>query len=74
MGSEVDGNYYARPAGDTQVYTISATLMNQTEYGLMEMIDLDTIPTVTESSVESVEITSGGVTHPVYQGDRHRYR
>lgn len=62
VGSEVDGNYYARPAGDSQVYTIAAALMNQTEYGLMEMIDLDTIPTVTESSVESVEITAGGVT------------
>lgn len=62
VGSEVDGNYYARPAGDSQVYTIAAALMNQTEYGLMEMIDLDTIPTVTESSVESVEIVSGGVT------------
>lgn len=62
VGSEVDGNYYARPAGDSQVYTIAAALMNQTEYGLMEMIELDTIPTVTESSVESVEITTGGVT------------
>ncbi len=62
VGSEVDGNYYARPAGDSQVYTIAASLMNQTEHGLMEMIDLDTIPTVTESSVESVEIVSGGVT------------
>lgn len=62
VGSEVDGNYYARPTGNSQVYTIAAALMNQTEYGLMEMIELDTIHTVTESSVESVEITTGGVT------------
>ena len=30
VGSEVDGNYYARPAGDSQVYTIAAALMTVT--------------------------------------------
>lgn len=74
VGSEVDGNYYARPAGDSQVYTIAAALMNQTEYGLMEMIELDTIP-----HRHRVQRGVGGDHlrrrhHPVYQGDRHRYR
>lgn len=62
VGSEVGGNYYARVEGEKTVYTISSSLMDQTDYSLTGMIELDAIPPVTESRLLSLTISSGGKT------------
>ena len=61
VGSQVDGNYYARLEGDALIYTISSSLMDQTEGALLDFIALEDIPWVTEEQVQSVVLTIDGV-------------
>ena len=57
VGDAVNGSYYARLEGETTVYTISSALVSQTDQDLLEMISLDTLPTVTEANAQSVSLT-----------------
>lgn len=62
VGAAVNGSYYAKVEGAPTVYTIPDSLMTGTDYALLDLVALDTIPTFTESTVESVALSVGGNT------------
>lgn len=58
IGDEYNGNYYAVTGDDaTKVYTIGSTLVGYLETDLLNLLALDTIPSLTGKTLESVTLT-----------------
>lgn len=53
--NEYSGDYYASIAGDDSVYTIGSTLVSGLDVTLDDLLQLDTIPYLTESQITQIE-------------------
>ncbi len=53
--NEYSGDYYASIAGDDNVYTIGTALVNSLDVTLNDLLQLDTIPYLTESDITQIE-------------------
>ena len=59
IGSMNGENYYAMVSGASEMYTIEDTLAGYLEPDILEMITLDTIPTLSESTIDRITLTDG---------------
>lgn len=53
--NEYSGDYYASIAGDDNVYTIGTALVDSLDVTLNDLLQLDTIPYLTESDITQIE-------------------
>lgn len=58
--NEYTGDYYAMVDGDSSIYTISESIVNYTNYTLDDLLQLDTIVSVTSAQANSVTIEKNG--------------
>ncbi len=58
IGAQYEDNYYAMPEGGDKVYTISSTLVSSLDTDLMSLIALDTIPTLSETTIDTIKLSS----------------
>lgn len=61
IGVQNNGNFYARTDGDDKVYTIDGTLVGYLEPDLLNLIILDTLPTLNEASISTIALTNGSM-------------
>ncbi len=59
IGSMSGDNYYAMENGGGEIYTIDASLVGYLEPDILNMITLDTIPTLSESTIDRITLASG---------------
>lgn len=58
--NEYTGDYYAMVDGDDAIYTIPESIVNYTNYTLDDLLQLDTVISVTASQADSVTIEKNG--------------
>lgn len=58
--NEYTGDYYAMVEGDDSVYTISEGIVNYTDYTLDDLLQLDTVISVTSAQANTVTIEKNG--------------
>ncbi len=57
IGNSVNEDYYLYVTGDESiVYTVSSTLLSKIDYSLYDLVQLEEIPTISASTVESISI------------------
>lgn len=59
IGARYEDLYYAMVEGGDRIYTISSTLAGYLKTDLLSMIVLDTIPSLSESDIDVLRLTSG---------------
>lgn len=59
IGAPYDAYHYAMPEGGDKIYTISSTLAGYLKTDLLSMIVLDTVPTLSASSIDVIKLASG---------------
>lgn len=58
IGNETDtSEYYAMISGDDSVYTISTTVPNAISHELYDFLEMDELPSLTSSTIETISIT-----------------
>ena len=55
-------NYYAMISGTDEVYTIESTLISYLKPDILDMITLDSIPSLSESTIDTISLTSANST------------
>lgn len=61
IGSQTDtSEYYAMISGDDSVYTISTTVPNAISHELYDFLQMDTLPSLTSSTIETITLTVDG--------------
>jgi hypothetical protein len=60
IGGASGDNYYAMTIGGDKVYTIGSSLVKKLEPDILKMITLDTLPTLSESTADTIALASGG--------------
>ena len=58
--NEYTGDYYAMVEGDDNIYTVPEAIVNYTDYTLDELLQLDTVVSVTSAQANSVTIEKNG--------------
>lgn len=58
VGAQNGSNYYALTDAGSKIYTISSTLISSLKTNLLELITLDSTPTLTESTITSISLKS----------------
>ncbi len=60
IGSMNGDNYYAMKSGGSEVYTIdAASLIGKLESDILNMITLDTVPTLSETTIDTITLSDG---------------
>lgn len=62
IGAAVNSDYYAALEGGETVYTISSSLLDTLSIGLMDLAEPESIPSVREDNIQSIQWESGGTT------------
>jgi hypothetical protein len=60
VGGVSGGNYYAMMSGGSKVYTIGSALVDKLEPDILKMITLDKLPALSESTIDTITLASGG--------------
>lgn len=58
--NEYTGDYYAMVEGDDTIYTIADSIVNYTDYTLDDLLQLDTVISVTSAQATSVTVEKNG--------------
>jgi hypothetical protein len=59
IGAQNGDHYYAMTEGGSKVYTISSELVSDLKLNLLNMIILDTLPVLSEASIDVIYLDSG---------------
>lgn len=59
IGAQNGDNHYAMTDSSSKIYTIASTLVGNLKSDLMSMIILDTIPAMSEASIDTIKLTAG---------------
>lgn len=59
IGAPYEDYYYALTEGENKIYVISSTLVSYLKPELMNMISLDTLPVLSESTIDVIKLESG---------------
>ncbi|NLA87613.1 MAG: DUF4340 domain-containing protein, partial [Clostridiales bacterium] len=59
IGDNYEEYYYAMAEGGDRIYTISSSLVGYLKPDLLSMIVLDTLPVLSESTIDAISLTSG---------------
>lgn len=59
IGDQNSGNYYVMTEGGDKIYTISSTLAGALKTDLMSMIVLDTLPALSEATIDVISLAAG---------------
>jgi len=62
VGNAVSSGYYVTTGDKSKIYTVSGQFATYLSYTPDKLIQLDTFPSVTSSTLKSVDITTGSVT------------
>lgn len=62
FGGASGSNNYAMAQGGSLIYTVSSTFVTDLDYQLNDLVQLETFPSLTEKSLDSVTITLNGKT------------
>lgn len=62
IGSMTGENYYASMDGSEEIYTIDSTLVSALSFDLSELVQTDTVPTISSGNLKKVEVTEGDTT------------
>lgn len=62
IGSMTGENYYASMDGSEDIYTIDSTLVSSLLFDLSELVQTDTVPTISSGNLKKVEVTEGDTT------------
>lgn len=62
IGSMTGENYYASMDGSEDIYTIDGTLVSSLLFDLSELVQTDTVPTISSGNLKKVEVTEGDTT------------